>query len=413
MTESWQRTLWVSWIAQILAIIGFSFVYPFLPLYVEHLGVHDSHAVLIWSGVLYAGTTVAMTIFAPLWGAVSDRYGRKVMVVRSMWSGMVIIFLMILVQNPGELLVLRILQGIFTGSVAASQALVSAAVPRERLGFSMGLMQTALFTGSSIGPLIGGQLDDHFGFRTTFLVAAAMLAVAGTMVTTLVHEQFTAPERERTSKGGTFWSDARAIIADRQLATLILVLCVVQFGGQIVGPVLPVFVEDLGGSAGNAASLAGNVFAAAGIGSAITAVLVGRLTDRRGHFRLVLVLATAATALLYIPQYLVTTITQLYILRGLVGMTLGAMLATASALISLGTPRDRRGTAIGLSAGVNSGGQAIGQLSGSTIASDLGIRAVFLVTSAVLGLVTLAVAFGIREPEPDAALEDGTESVPR
>ena len=87
MIQSWQRVLWASWIAQILAIVGFSFVYPFLPLYAQHLGVHDQHAVLIWSGFLYAGTTIAATIFAPLWGSVSDRYGRKMMVVRAMGCG--------------------------------------------------------------------------------------------------------------------------------------------------------------------------------------------------------------------------------------------------------------------------------------------------------------------------------------
>jgi len=131
MTHSWQRLFWISWLSQILALAGFSFVYPFLPLYVQHLGVHDKGQVLIWSGWLFAGTTIAMSICAPIWGAVSDRHGRKVMVVRSMLSGAVLIFLMIFVQNPGELLVLRVLQGMLTGSVAASQALVSAAVPRE------------------------------------------------------------------------------------------------------------------------------------------------------------------------------------------------------------------------------------------------------------------------------------------
>ena len=398
MTHSWQRLFWISWLSQILALAGFSFVYPFLPLYVQHLGVHDKGQVLIWSGWLFAGTTIAMSICAPIWGAVSDRHGRKVMVVRSMLSGAVLIFLMIFVQNPGELLVLRVLQGMLTGSVAASQALVSAAVPRERLGFCMGMMQTALFAGSSIGPLIGGQLDDHLGFGPTFLIASLMLLLSGAMVSALVHEDFTPEPRPAPGSGRGFWADARAVFADRQIALLILVLGAVQFGGQIVGPILTVFVQDLGGSAHNAAALAGNVFAAAGLGSAVTAVLVGRLTDRRGHFKLVLLLATIATALLYIPQHGVTSITQLYILRGLVGLTLGAMLATSSAMLSLGTPRERRGAVIGLSAGVNSAGQALGQLGGSAIASSFGVRSVFYLTAVVLGLVSVVVGLFLREP---------------
>ncbi|MGH2390156.1 MAG: MFS transporter, partial [Chloroflexota bacterium] len=292
MNESWQRVLWASFVAQILAIVGFSFVYPFLPLYVQHLGVHDTHAVLIWSGALYAGTTVAMTIFAPLWGAVSDRYGRKVMVVRAMGCGAVLIWLMIFAQNPEELLALRIMQGVLAGSVAASQALVSSAVPRERLGFAMGLMQTALFTGNSIGPLLGGQMDVHFGFRVTFLAAAALLAIATLLVVFMVDEDFTPVTRRHDEPRRSFWQDSKVILENRQLALLIVVLCAVQFGGQIVGPILPVFVQQLGGNSANAAALAGNVFSIAGICSAVTAVFAGRLMDRRGHFRLILIGAT-------------------------------------------------------------------------------------------------------------------------
>ncbi len=400
VNESWQRVLWASFVAQILAIVGFSFVYPFLPLYVQHLGVHDTHSVLIWSGALYAGTTVAMTIFAPLWGSVSDRYGRKVMVVRAMGSGAVLICLMIFVTNPGELLTIRILQGVLAGSVAASQALVSSAVPRERLGYAMGLMQTALFMGNSIGPLLGGQMDVHFGFRTTFLTAAALLAIATLIVVFFVDEEFTPVAQRANVPRRSFGQDARAILQNRQLALLILVLCAVQFGGQIVGPILPVFVQQLGGNSSNAAALAGNVFSIAGICSAVTAVFAGRLMDRRGNFRVILIGATLGSALLNIPQAFVTDINQLYILRGLEGLVLGGMLATSSTMLSLGTPRERRGAAIGLSAGANAAGQAIGQLGGSTIAGVFGIRSVFLCTAGVLAMVCAAVAIGVKEPQP-------------
>lgn len=401
MSESWQRVLWINWIAQILAMVGFSFVYPFLPLYVQYLGVHNHQAVLFWSGGLYAGTTIAATIFAPLWGSVSDRYGRKMMVVRAMGSGAALIFLMPFLQNPQELLVVRIMQGMLTGSVAASQALVSTAVPRERLGYAMGLMQTAVFTGGSIGPLVGGQLDVRIGFRATFLVAAAMLAFATALVAFGIEEQFTPVAARRGAPRRSFWTDAHAILRHRQLALLIVVLCAVQFGGQIVAPILPVFVQDLGGNAKDSAALAGNVFAIAGICSAITAVTIGRLMDRRGHFKLVLIGATLGSALLNVPQSFVTSINQLYVLRGLEGLVLGGMLATSSTMLSLGTPPEWRGAAIGLSAGANSAGAALGQISGSAIAGTLGIRSVFLCTAGVIALVCAAVAIGVKEPESD------------
>jgi DHA1 family multidrug resistance protein-like MFS transporter len=348
--QSWERTLWVSWFTQILAQIGFSFIYPFLPLYIQHLGVHDQRAILIWSGFLFGSTTVAMAVSAPIWGNVADRFGRKPMVLRAMGCGAVLAFLMLLAQNPVELMVLRILQGVLTGSVAASQALVAGAVPRERLGYAMGLMQMAVFTGSSIGPLVGGQLVDRIGFQPTFLVAALLLAVATLLTWLYVDEEF-----ERTPASGSrpkisFWAGARRVVASRQAAILIVVLCAVQFGGQIVGPILPVFVQTLGANSSDAAALSGNVFAIAGICSAVSAVLTGRITDRRGRFKLWLLLSTVATALVYVPQYGVGSINQLYLLRALTGLSMGMMLATASAMLSLSTPRDQQGAVMGLSA---------------------------------------------------------------
>jgi DHA1 family multidrug resistance protein-like MFS transporter len=407
VNETWRRVLWANWIAQILAQMGFSIVYPFLPLYVQHLGVHDQHTVLIWAGVLYAGTTVTMTLFAPIWGSVSDRYGRKVMVVRAMGCGGFLIFLMIFAQNPEELLVLRILQGALAGSVAASQALVASAVPRDRLGSSMGLLQTSFLTGSSIGPLVGGQLAVHLGFHDTFLVAALMLAVGTMLIVLLVDEDFTPASTSNDPHKRNSFSDAAAILRNRQLALLILVVCAVQFGGQIVGPILPLFVQELGGSTKNAPALAGDVFSVVGICSAVTAVLAGRLLDRGARFKLLLVGATFGSAVLNIPQSLSTSVLQLAIWRSLEGLVLGGMLATSSTMLSLSTPQEWRGAAIGLSAGANAAGAALGQLSGSTIASTLGIRTVFWFTSGVLAIVCVLVAIGIREPTP-AAQQDAS-----
>ena len=396
--QSWERTLWVSWFTQILAQMGFSFIYPFLPLYIQHLGVHNQQAILIWSGFLFGSTTVAMAISAPIWGVIADRFGRKLMVLRAMGCGAALAFLMLLAQNPAELMALRILQGVFTGSVAASQALVASAVPREKLGFAMGLMQMAVFTGSSIGPLVGGQLVDRIGFQLTFLCAAMLLVLATVLTWLYVEESFERAPRSTAAARLGFWTGARKLLANRQTGVLIFVLCAVQFGGQIVGPILPVFVQTLGATSKDAASLSGNVFAIAGICSAFSAIMTGRLVDRRGHYKLWLVLSTLATAVFYVPQYGVSSVNQLYILRALTGLSMGVMLATASAMLSLSTPRDQQGAAMGLSAGINAAGQAMGQLGGSGCASIFGIRSIFALTAAVFGLVSATIARLVSEP---------------
>src|SRR5207244_12095838 len=114
-------------------------------------------------------------------------------VLRALLVGGLIIALMGLVQNVGQFLVLRILQGMFTGTIAAATALVAGIVPRERLAWSMGLLQTRVYVGISAGPVLGGRVAQAVGIRGTFFVAGAMLGIAGVLVWPLVHEPSVPP----------------------------------------------------------------------------------------------------------------------------------------------------------------------------------------------------------------------------
>ena len=80
--QSWQKTLYILFAAQLLSIIGFSFVLPFLPFYIRELGVADERLVPIWAGIQTASAGLVMAFFSPLWGWLADRYGRKIMVER-------------------------------------------------------------------------------------------------------------------------------------------------------------------------------------------------------------------------------------------------------------------------------------------------------------------------------------------
>src|SRR5437588_2529272 len=159
VSPSWRTSLYVTCIAQATAMLAFGFILPFLPLYLKEIGVTPDSAVVFWSGALVTSTGVSLAIFSPIWGALADRRGRKLMVLRSMLVGGLIIALMGLAQNVGQFLVLRILQGMFTGTIAASTALVASIVPRERLASSMGILQTSVYVGISAGPVLGGVLE--------------------------------------------------------------------------------------------------------------------------------------------------------------------------------------------------------------------------------------------------------------
>src|SRR2546430_17282644 len=152
LSPSWQTSLYVTCVAQATAMLAFGFVLPFLPLYLKEIGVSPESAVVFWSGALVTSTGISLAIFSPIWGALADRHGRKLMVLRSMLIGGLIIALMGLVQNVEEFLVLRILQGMFTGTIAAATPPVAGIVPRARLAPSNGHLHARVYVGVSARP---------------------------------------------------------------------------------------------------------------------------------------------------------------------------------------------------------------------------------------------------------------------
>src|SRR5262245_16228638 len=88
--EAWERTTWVAAATQFVTLIGFGLSMPFLPLYLQELGVEDRAAVAIWSGIMVGSAAIAMAFVSPIWGSLADRYGRKLMLVRSMLGGAVL-----------------------------------------------------------------------------------------------------------------------------------------------------------------------------------------------------------------------------------------------------------------------------------------------------------------------------------
>ena len=271
--DGWMRTVVAVWIGQAASAIAFSFILPFIPLYVQTLGATDQTDAARWAGWISAASAVSMVVAQPIWGAVADRYGRKPMLVRSMLGGAVVIGLMGFAQSPLQLLVLRFVQGGVTGVVAAATALVSATTPKRRLGLVLGLMQVAMFTGTSVGPLVGGFIADTLGYRQTFYASGALLLAAGLSTVTFVRERFVRPPVPEARR--TFLAGSRALASLRLFPTVVVVIFLIQAGQVVVSPVLTLYIAQISGAT-NAATVAGAVLAATGVASAISAVLIAR-----------------------------------------------------------------------------------------------------------------------------------------
>lgn len=385
LPAAWQFNLFALFVAQACAMIGFSFVFPFIPLYVHDLGVANSADAARWAGVIGAAAAMSMAAVQPFWGSLADRHGRRLMVLRSIVAAGITLMLMGLARHPWQLLVLRILQGAFTGTVAASNALVATTVPRERVGSSLGLMQVALYTGTSVGPLVGGLIADHWGYRASCFAAGGLMFVSLVLVLGFVRETFTPPTASSVHRG--VWADNRRLLSVPGLVLVMGVAFLIQYGNSSVAPILTLYVHELANGV-NAASTAGAILAGTGVASAVSAVLVGRFGDRYGHRRL-LPICLLGAALTSFPQALVREPSQLFLLRLALGFFLGGLMPNANALLAGLVPARRRGAAFGLCATAVALANAAGPLSGALLGGAFGIRSVFGVT-ALLYLAGLA-----------------------
>ncbi|MHB0869982.1 MAG: MFS transporter [Chloroflexota bacterium] len=392
LAERWQRNLAALVLAQAMNMVAFSFVFSFFPLYIQTIGVRGTEEAAQWSGAIIAAAAVSMAVSQPIWGNLADRWGRKPMLMRSFLGASVVLTLMGMVQSPEQLLALRFIQGLVTGTVAAGNALVAASVPKRRLGFALGLMQVAFFFGTSVGPLMGGVMADLWGFRVPFFAAGVLLAIGLLVVAVFVREEFTPPSSAASHAG--VWTQSRALLAMPVFPILLTVLFLIQLGNVIVSPVLSLFIAQLNANE-KAGTAAGIVLAATGAASAVSALVLGRLGDRIGH-AVILPVCLVGAALAYFPQGLVQQVWQLLLLRVLLGLFLGGLMPSANALLANLVPRERRGAVFGLSSGAQAMANFVGPLSGAAITTHWGLRAIFAITGTLYLLAYGWVTVGFR-----------------
>src|SRR5579885_2769334 len=381
MTQ-WQKNLYTLWAAQFLAMVGLTLIVPFIPLYIRVLGVERLAGGERWSGLWFAAPFLMQAVAAPLWGVLGDRYGRKVMVLRAMGGIGLTSLLSALVRHVQELLLLRGLQGGVSGFVAAANALVSADVPRERLGTTMAVLQTSLTAGGIIGPLIGGALADAVGYRWAFVVNGLLCWAAGAVVLVGAREP-SGRASLRTERPGVR-ANLAYVLASPALRTAGLLLCTTQVAVMSVEPIFPLFVGTLGVPAARVATLSGVLFSVTGLASILGAPVWGRAADRVG----------AAF--------------WLFLFRSVLGFFVGGVLPPLYAIVGRLTPSDRLGGIMGVTSSAIMIGNLIGPLLGGWVAASLGMRPVFALAAAVLALSGFATRGLAEGGHPAWAQDRGT-----
>ena len=385
----WRRNLWVLSIAVMLSGSSYTMVTPFLPLYLLDIGVSQSE-VNVWSGVIFSISFLVSAIMAPYWGRHADKSGKRRMIMRAGFSLAVVYFLGAFVRNPVDLLLVRILQGFANGFVPASMAIIASSVPKEKMGFSLGVMQTTLLMGGILGPLMGGSLSHFFGIRLSFVIAAGIIFAGTVGVGILVKE----PVNNEPPSEGSMLDDLKIAFHNRKLVEMLLLLFGAQMISMTLQPLITLYVAELQGNMEGVALTAGIIYSMAGIAGAISAPMWGKLGQKKGFIQ-ILVIAFIGAGIFNMGQFFIVNIYQFSVLQFFFGLFIVGVYPAINTIAVNSTDKAFQGRIFGLTTTANHLGSMVGPLVGGMISSWLGIGPVFLFTGSVLIMIGLLVFFKI------------------
>ncbi len=376
--EPWKKTLFVTLIIIFFQSIGISMLMPFIPLFIKELGVVNEKAQATWSGIIFGVSYFSLALTAPFWGSISDKHGRKPLILRTTFGVSLIALLMSLVTNVYQLLILRILHGVCGGLMPVLIALVSRHLPKEKTGQGLGTMQAALLAGGIVGPFIGGILSDWVGFRNVLLIIAASTFTAGLITLFFIREAKEASDQTPAK----VLANIKFVTSSSDLRTVVLSLFAVQFSLFLVEPIFPLFIVSLH-PAGSSGTIVGLVFSIAGFFTMFFVPYWGKKGDKKSH-HYVLLQSMLLSGIFYFPQALVSSAYQLLPLRAVIGLCIAGIMPSTQAIIVKNTTDSQRGGVLGVTHSVNILGQALGPLVGGALGALLGYRIPFVLTSVFL-----------------------------
>lgn len=375
----WKRNLFACWFGMFVTGVGMSQLAPVLPLYIEYFGIHDAGLISQFSGVAFGITFIISAIFSPIWGRAADKFGRKPMLLRASLGMAVVIYCMGFAQNVYQVIGLRLLQGVITGYSTACTTLIATQTDSEHAGWALGTLSTANVAGSLLGPVIGGYVGENLGLQNVFFVTGALMLVAFVITIFFVKESFIRQDT-KTLTAGEVWNTVpnKNIIAIMFVTSFVITLALYS-----IEPIITIYVTQLSSDISHVALTAGLVFSVSGLANIMAAPGLGKLSDRIGAQK-VMLLALGVAGLVFIPQAFVENPWQLLLLRFLLGLALAGLNPSVNTLIKRITPQFLTWRVFGFNISAQYLGVFGGSILGGQIAAYWGIRSVFFVTSTLL-----------------------------
>ncbi|HEL1592135.1 multidrug efflux MFS transporter [Streptococcus suis] len=374
----WKQNLKVAWLGNFLTGTSFTLVMPFISVFVEELGVGPGQ-VEYYAGLAVSVNALAAALMAPVWGSLADRYGRKPMMVRAAFAMIFTMGGMAFVPNVFWLLALRVLNGVFTGYIPNATALIASQVPKDKTGYALGTLSTGAVAGNLIGPTLGGILAEMFGVHMVFLLVGLLYAIVVLLTVFYIREDFVPVKRgEAMSVKEVF-----AQVKDRQmLVGLFVTSMIIIAAAQAVVPILTLYVRHLG-QTDNLLFVAGFIISLPGMASLVTSGYLGKIGDRIGNHRLLLI-ALTYSLLINVFCVFAENPFQLGLLRFMYGFGTGALLPSVNSLLTKLTPKEGISRIFSYNQLFNNLGSVVGPMMGSAVAAHMGYDWVFYLSSGLV-----------------------------
>ncbi len=373
----WRKNQIAVTISSAFLNFGYTLVMSFLPIYVRELGVQTTGGIALWSGLILGSSPMMASLIGPLWGQLGDRKGMRLLATRATAANSVFWALMALAQNVWQLFVLRIVLGLLGGFNNTAVALVTQLAPKEKVPSIIGSLQSVQILSAAIGPFFGGFLATSIGVRNTFIVTGIMNFGSLLSILSLYRDADRTKPPEKVSPAPSasgFWKRP-------EYFTALMILFFVNMADRTFGPIIPLFLEELGTPRAGLEMVAGALISVAAFGEAFSAWLSGKLASRVSLRRLItgrLVLSI----LVLVPMVFVHSTEQFSILRVLLALLAGGTLTLALSAAHHVIPGEHRGTGFALLSGTSTFGGAAGPIISGAIAG-FSIRSIFIVNSVI------------------------------
>lgn len=386
--ERWKSNLYVLWVSQVISMMSFNLGLPFMAFYIQEIGIIDDVQIKFYTGLIAAAPAITMGIMAPIWGILGDKYGKKLMLIRAMASASIILAAIGMVTNINQLIILRLFQGLLTGTVTASSALVATGTPEKKLSYALGLISSSTFIGFAAGPTIGGIIAEAFGYRISFFIGGALMFLDFLLVLFLVKEE----KIEYKVKEKKIGLKESMNIFTPFIISMLFVLLFLRIGRTIFAPYLPLYLQQIRGTLEGTVTLTGAINGVSGLMTAIAGLTICRLGDKHNKISILKIL-TFAGIMVSIFAYLSGELTMFIVIYSLFFLVVGGIEPLVMSMNSANVPPEKRGVLFGFQALMGSIGWGIAPMLGGYVSIEYDIHMILILAPVFLSLALITIYF--------------------